>query len=122
MGESSRGGDVEEEYVGGVSYAYHTGFIRGDRAVVYGDVKLDCPITSPFIDIPYFERMIIVPNISPRNGVTYPMRALRVPSRAVYMHILLLICELSCDFMTSDFDVFEKLCPWIHPFSLPANT
>jgi len=24
--------------------------------------------------------------------------------------------------MTSDFDVLEKFCPWIHPFSLPANT
>ena len=55
MGESSRGGDIEEKDVGGVSYTDHAGFIGRDRAVVYGDVKLDCPITSPFIDIPYFD-------------------------------------------------------------------
>ena len=55
MGESSRGGDVEEKHVGGVSYTDHACFVGRDRAVVYSDVKLDRPITSPFIDIPYFD-------------------------------------------------------------------
>jgi len=85
--EGAGGGDVEEEDVGGVAYADHACFIGGDRTVIYSDGEFDCAVTFPFIDVPDFHGMVVVPigsPVSPRKGwgYMYPMRALRVPSRA----------------------------------------
>jgi hypothetical protein len=61
MVEGAGGGDVEEEDVGGVAYADHACFVGGDGTVVYGDGEFDCSVTFPFIDIPDFHRVVVVP-------------------------------------------------------------
>jgi len=94
--EGASGGNVEEEDVGRIAYADHACFVRGDGAVVYGDGEFYCAVTFPLIDVPDFYRVVVVPTLSTLAarkcfGGRYPMRARRVPSRAEYRHMLLLI-------------------------------
>ena len=61
MVKGACGRNVEKEDFGGVAYADHACFIRGDGAVVYLHRKFYRPIHLPQIDVPHLDGMIVVP-------------------------------------------------------------
>lgn len=77
--------------------------------MIYCYWEFDAPITAPFIEIPYFDRVIIVSRcqLTVEGLREYPTSALRVPSAPVYMHMLLLMWLLSWVFIDSSFGLLR---------------
>jgi hypothetical protein len=64
MMERSGTGDVKEEYIRRIAYAYHTSPIRGDGTMIYSDGEFNRSITSASIKVPYFDGRIVVSKLT----------------------------------------------------------